>query len=221
MLDAFGVSKKERKRVPDWALATMPASTAAAYNRAKTRKKEAAASNFAVKSGTAAAAAGTVAGSVFLLSRGKKLPKFFLRPSEVKVPKTNIKATVGPGEKQRTLASMVGGAAASSVGGYAGQKHLKTIKNNPRYGTEKVGKGLLSLSRGTRVSLVPKPKHKATYEKDFSTALNKTGMQAKDLAQKLGVSKTTVSFWTSGKMPIHPKHHAAIEHHIGWKHPSS
>lgn len=138
MQDAFGVSKeyKEPRRVPDWALATIPASTAAAYNRAKERKKEAAASNFAVKSGAAAATAGTVAGSVFLLSRGKKLPKFFLKPSEVKVPKTKIKATINPGEKQRTLASAVGGAAAGSVGGYAGQKHLKTIKKNPRYGTD-------------------------------------------------------------------------------------
>lgn len=136
MQDAFGVSKqyKEPKRVPDWALAAMPASSAAAYNRAKTRKKEALASNFAVKSGSAAAAAGTVAGSVFLLSRGKKLPKFFLKPSEVKVPRTKIKANIGPGEKQRSLASGVGGAAASLVGGYAGQKHLKSIKSNPRYG---------------------------------------------------------------------------------------
>jgi hypothetical protein len=139
MPDAFGVSKefKEPKRVPDWALATMPASTAAAYNRAKTRKKEAAATNFAVKSGTAAATAGTVAGSVFLLSRGKKLPKFFLKPSEVKIPKTTIKGTITPGEKQRTLASAVGGGLAGVAGGYAGQRHLKTIKNNPRYGTER------------------------------------------------------------------------------------
>lgn len=135
MPDAFGVSKyQDPKRVPDWALAAMPASSAAAYNRAKTRKKEALASNFAVKTGAAATAAGSVAGGVFLLSRKGKLPKFFLRPSTISVPKTKLSATIDPGEKQRTLASMVGGGAASVVGGYAGQKHLKAIRKNPRYG---------------------------------------------------------------------------------------
>lgn len=140
MLSAFGVdhgsvSKKAPDRVPDWISGVVPASSASAYNRSKQHKLEAGASNFAVKSGATALGGLAGIGAAALAVKTKKLPKFFLRDSTIRPIKgiTKNPTIIRAGEKQRSIATTIGGVIGSAAGGTAAHAHLKRVEKNPRY----------------------------------------------------------------------------------------
>jgi hypothetical protein len=140
MQSAFGVdhgevSKADRSRVPDWAGGVIPASAANAYNRSTSHKGEALASNFAVKSGAAALGGLTGIGLTALAVKTKKLPKWFLKDSTIRPIKhiTKNPTTIRAGEKQRSIATSIGGAIGGVAGGTAANYHLKAVRKNPRY----------------------------------------------------------------------------------------
>jgi len=146
MLSAFGVhhaiSKKAPDKVPDWISGVVPASSANAYNRSSKNKMEAGASNFAVKSGATALGGVAGLGAAALAVKTKKVPKWFLKDTTIKPIKfiTKNPTTIKAGEKQRSIATTLGGAAGSVAGGTAAQWHLKRVEKNPRYGVKKESK---------------------------------------------------------------------------------
>jgi len=141
MLSAFGVEHGEvskaadRRRVPDWMGGVVPMSAANAYNRSTSHKTEAGMSNMAVKSGAAAAGALAGIGATALAVKTKKLPKFFLRDDTIPAIKhiTKKPTLIKAGEKQRSIATTLGGAIGGVAGGTAANYHLKAVKKNPRY----------------------------------------------------------------------------------------
>lgn len=130
-----GISKRDAEKIPDWATGLMPASAARSYERAGTRKKEAAASNFAVKAGGSALGGLAGIGLTAAAVKTKKLPKWFLRDSSIRPIKyiTKNPTTIKAGEKQRSIATSLGGLIGGAAGGTAANLHLKSVEKNPRY----------------------------------------------------------------------------------------
>lgn len=124
-MSAYGVVHK-RQTVPDWLAPALPGTTVRAYDNSKRNKTEAAAQNFAAKTGVGAAG-----GGLGILAAGKLLPRVKGFRGATALPFGRM---LSADKKIGFGASVVGGGVGGTAGAYAGNKSLKRIKSDPKYG---------------------------------------------------------------------------------------
>lgn len=135
MRSAFGVEHTIAKAgMPDWAVSALPGSTVAAYNKSTRHRKEAAARNLGAK--VVGGAVGSAVGLGAMAAAGRKVPGLqrttvlIARKGKHAKPRVAISPEKKAGWAEATVVGATGGVGST----YAGNRSLKRVKRDSRYG---------------------------------------------------------------------------------------